>query len=473
MAFVSLGLLLSPESALADPVAIDLTLLTNPAGTIDGGIGGGSAEGIFRINPDAPTGTGGYETFLQIGHLSHGTGEEGYNTSGKKRLNTGPSSIHNHDMQLLDFPLVTIGATDYIQLLADINEDQTDTDKYLSLDRFQIYTNPVAFTGNSTPTDPSLLGVLRYDIDSKGDGAVVLLNSELVSGGSGKGDIEVLIPTSVFTGLAATEFVYLYAGFGYQPDGAFSPPAPTGSEWAESDGFEEFGTTKDAPVYYGGGGFDFGDLPDSYDTTLAEEGPRHADGTFERLGKEWDAETDANSPLNATGDDVKGIDDEDGVMYVDGGVYVIPTVDDWDDEDRYNDDDDGAHHIFVDGWLDLNQDGDFWTDLNANNIYDEGVDEEDPGEHVVAYEANPNTEWGGANSPGPLFFAIPGWVPGFGPAGTGYYSRFRISYGTSTTWFGEAAFGEVEDYWVAPEPTTLAILGVGLVLAYRRRRRKQ
>ena len=450
-----------PETT-SDCPNLDLTLQgTSPptTHTVNGGIGLDDSLGIFRINPDAPTGTGVFDTFVQVQALGSEVTEKGYNTLGERYYSEGSSDIHNHEIQLLQIPIVTVESVDYFQFLLDVNEEKEAGKVFLSLDEFKLYVNPMPFVNPTHPTapDPSLLGAPRYDMDSKTD-VSVLLNQGVVSGGSGKGDYEVLVPVSTFAdaGDAPADYLYLWSAFGFLPTG--SCPYPE-LEWIAGDGFEEWGVKEyDEPVFYGGGGFDFGDLPDSYDTLL-EDGPRHADGTFERLGKEWDAETDGNPSLNATGDDWTGIDDEDGVMFVDGGVYIVPTVGDWEDTTRYNDDPGGVGHIFVDGWLDLNQDGNFGDEFG-----------EDLGEHIVAYEANPNG-WG-ANSPDALFFAIADWVPGFGPAGTGYYSRFRISYGAATTWFGESAFGEVEDYWVAPEPATLSILGVGLVVAYRRRRRR-
>ncbi|MFC1805473.1 GEVED domain-containing protein [Planctomycetota bacterium] len=211
---------------------------------------------------------------------------------------------------------------------------------------------------------------------------------------------------------------------------------------------------------------DWGDLPDSFGT-LNPDGPRHLDGTHEWLGTLWDDETNGAPSASATGDDMDPLvaDDEDGVEFVDGGVYVTPTVDDWEDTDRYNDldaDPDAElwpHHVFIDGWIDLDQDGTF--------------DETDDSDHVVGgYHVNPNT-WGADSPPEPIFFPVPNWSPGTGPAGTGYYSRWRLSYGTTTVPTGPVDFGEVEDYQVTPEPASALVLAASLVVLARQRRRRR
>lgn len=210
---------------------------------------------------------------------------------------------------------------------------------------------------------------------------------------------------------------------------------------------------------------DWGDLPLSYATTEAQDGPRHLDGAKEWLGTLWDDETNGVPTTDAAGDDTEVTpDDEDGVQFVDGGVYVTISVADR-DGGRYDDDvDDGLwpHHIYLEGWIDLDQDGTF--------------DELDDSDHVVdGWHVNPDdeAEWGTTDDEATFFFPVPGWAPGMGPQGTGYYSRWRLSYGTPMTWQGLSEFGEVEDYYVTPEPLTALLLGVPLAVLARYRRRKK
>ncbi|HUP92164.1 MAG TPA: Calx-beta domain-containing protein [Solimonas sp.] len=59
---------------------------------------------------------------------------------------------------------------------------------------------------------------------------------------------------------------------------------------------------------------DFGDAPSTYATLLADDGPRHATGSL-FLGALIDSETDGQPHSGAVGDDLAGVDDEDGVSF--------------------------------------------------------------------------------------------------------------------------------------------------------------
>ncbi len=62
---------------------------------------------------------------------------------------------------------------------------------------------------------------------------------------------------------------------------------------------------------------DFGDLPDSYATTLLQNGARH-EAIGPRLGATRDYESNGQPTIGATGDDSTasgGTDDEDGVTF--------------------------------------------------------------------------------------------------------------------------------------------------------------
>ena len=106
--------------------------------------------------------------------------------------------------------------------------------------------------------------------------------------------------------------------------------------------------------------------------------------------------------------------------------------------------------VFLDGWVDLNQDGDF----------------DDPDEHVAAHSENPS-EWDADQKS----VHIP--VPFPATQRVWYYSRWRLTYGHPNLLSGYAYFGEVEDHLVIPEPATLAVLIGGVALLGRRRRRRK
>jgi len=166
-----------------------------------------------------PTGTGNYQPFERLQH--NGT-EQGWNND----LNPSPlDTDHAWTTSLLLSSLQSVNG--YYVFNLDMNEVNSDPDWLVSLDKLQLYT---ASTPNITGTqlsDLSGAASLRYDMDAGGD-YTVYLNGNLQQG-SGHDDMEVLIPTSYFSGAAPTDYVYLYSQFGLQ-----------GGGYATSDGFEEW-----------------------------------------------------------------------------------------------------------------------------------------------------------------------------------------------------------------------------------------
>ncbi len=65
---------------------------------------------------------------------------------------------------------------------------------------------------------------------------------------------------------------------------------------------------------------DFGDLPDTYSTTLASNGPRHIKGDL-WLGTIIDVEANGFPSTGADGDDTNNYDDEDGIVRVPGYLW--------------------------------------------------------------------------------------------------------------------------------------------------------
>ncbi|MGB0764812.1 MAG: SdrD B-like domain-containing protein, partial [Luminiphilus sp.] len=101
--------------------------------------------------------------------------------------------------------------------------------------------------------------------------------------------------------------------------------------------------------------YDFGDLPNSYATSLQGDGARHIQqGTNTLyLGASVDAESDASSSATATGDDASDGDDEDGVVLLDSALW------------GEGNDPDNQLQITVQGdgwlvaWMDFDGDGSF------------------------------------------------------------------------------------------------------------------
>ncbi|GAB6185874.1 GEVED domain-containing protein [Thermopirellula anaerolimosa] len=158
---------------------------------------------------------------------------------------------------------------------------------------------------------------------------------------------------------------------------------------------------------------DYGDAPDSYGTTRGVDGARHRLGSGLYLGAAVDAELDGKPTVPADGDDKAGIDDEDGVLFLDalvpGSPVEVQVVV-------------SQPNAYLQGWVDFNRDGDF----------------ADPGEQIFV---NQPLASAGTHS---LFFT----VPQDAVLGT-TYARFRISTDMNLAPTGFANDGEVEDYRTA------------------------
>ncbi|MGQ9504528.1 MAG: GEVED domain-containing protein [Thermogutta sp.] len=161
---------------------------------------------------------------------------------------------------------------------------------------------------------------------------------------------------------------------------------------------------------------DFGDAPDTYGTLLGSNGARHQLGSGLFLGRLVDAELNGRPTTLANGDDLAGLDDEDGVTFLDAlvpgnpvEVEVIITLP-------------GAlPGAYLQGWVDFNGDGDF-ADLD---------------EQVFT------NVWVSSSGVYNLVLTVPTTaVKGISDA------RFRLSTQMDLGFNGAAPDGEVEDYRV-------------------------
>ena len=152
------------------------------------------------------------DSFVRI----HNNGTvEGYNTDGRPiEFDENTTHIFNHSLLISAIPTVSIGGTPYRQFMLDINEKGSDTGRYISLDKLEIY---LLSTGDRTDystfgmdslTDPDKL---VYTMDPGGPDNWIKLDYKL-NGGSGSGDMFAYIPDSLFTG--PNQYVYLYSRFG-------------------------------------------------------------------------------------------------------------------------------------------------------------------------------------------------------------------------------------------------------------------
>ena len=189
--------------------------------------------------------------------------------------------------------------------------------------------------------------------------------------------------------------------------------------------------------------YDFGDAPEgmvvgdvlrSYPTQLSSDGARHllVPGGPKLGITNCDSEPDAFPAMTASGDDLVGFDDEDGL--VNGAATLIPGTLMDDVNITHDGGDSGA---FLNVWIDLNLDGD-WDDM---------------GEHLVDDLLVP----AGFSTTSLETLLVPASIP----VGT-TFMRLRISTEAGLEITGAASDGEVEDFALAvgTAPTQIADLSL-------------
>ncbi len=190
------------------------------------------------------------------------------------------------------------------------------------------------------------------------------------------------------------------------------------------NGLATSGEVEDYPVYIdsctGCHGLDFGDAPDNtpigyhYPTLLSSNGARHIINPGIHLGALIDAEPDGQPNATATGDDLAGFADEDGVLFT-GTMYVGQLA---------HVDVTASVPGFLNAWMDFSKNGD-WAGAGEQIFTNKPL---------VA----------GVNH---VSFLIPMTAQyGFTRA------RFRFNTVGGLNYFGLALDGEVEDYKVLECP---------------------
>jgi uncharacterized repeat protein (TIGR01451 family) len=164
-------------------------------------------------------------------------------------------------------------------------------------------------------------------------------------------------------------------------------------------------------------GYDYGDAPNTYKTMNAVNGPRHVivnGGPM--LGHAIDNDSNGIPTSNADGDDTLGIDDEEGVSFLnpispgaDSIIHVATTQ---------------PNHatVYLNAWIDFNEDGDF---ADAGEQIADDVIVTDTASHTVLSFKTPITAQIGKT-----------------------FARFRLSSQSGLAATGTATDGEVEDYAV-------------------------
>ncbi len=282
-------------------------------------------------------------------------------------------------------------------------------------------TGAVTLTQGATTTVPVVVGsstagqVLYAFVDFNRDGDFAdsgeTLTTPVITGGAGT--YNLVIPTPVGASVGTS-----YLRLRISTDGGltFVGAAPNG----EVEDYQ-INITQ---------GFDWGDLPDTgvgtgtgnYQTSTADNGPRHGVSNLRMGAATTDSEADGQPNAGATGDDGAGQtpDDEDGVTVV-GGAFIQGRQ--------------GSVQVVISGstgnarlygFIDWNQDGDF---ADTGEVVSDGTTTFGNGTQTVNF-AVPDTALGGTTG-----------------------MRWRISTASGLTSVGSAANGEVEDYIVTVTPS--------------------
>ncbi len=224
--FVTLAVIFLLSAQPAQAAYLNLTM-AGSSGTIGG---------AFFQQGEVLSGSGVFSSFVQL--TGNNDVKQAYNTGVNNIYDNGSSPTFNHSIQVSDLRVLTINGVGYYSFLFDINENNNATDKYLSLDMLAVYTGTVQ-NPNIEPATPPIppLGTVRYDM---GAGNGILLNFDLESG-SGRSDLEFLVPVANFAGALSTDYVYLFSKVGVL--GVLAPGNPHGAPagyYGNSDGFEEW-----------------------------------------------------------------------------------------------------------------------------------------------------------------------------------------------------------------------------------------
>jgi hypothetical protein len=209
----------------AEATTLNLTV-SGATGTLVGlGTNGGTA--VF-IQGAQLSGTGVFPAFVQI--TGNDPIHDAYNTTVNNVLDNGSADNFNHELRISDLPIFTFNGTNYYSFFLDINENNNAAlDQYLTLDKLTVLTSTTA--NQSVQGLPA--GTIRWDMNAADN---IGLNFNLEPG-SGRADMEFLIPVSAFGAALQTDFVYLYSQFGA---GALNPPNLPAGNYGASDGFEEW-----------------------------------------------------------------------------------------------------------------------------------------------------------------------------------------------------------------------------------------
>jgi len=200
----------------ADAANIDLTGGYNVCGTTNG------ATVCSANDSSGSTGSGTFPEFVGTAGGRPDTYFM-YNTTSnplEKGNEVGNGINQNRDVTLGDFAVTNVGGVDVFTFVLDIN--QTNPDPILSLDHVSIFIGDGSLTGYDAGADT--LGGVAATWAMPADDLITLDYS--LAAGSGRGDMFLYVPTSLFASFDTSDHLQLFSSFG-DPDN-------------NNDGFEEW-----------------------------------------------------------------------------------------------------------------------------------------------------------------------------------------------------------------------------------------
>lgn len=170
------------------------------------------------------SGTGVFPAFVRI--QAPGT-EEGYNTPVDGVFDNTSDATHNLNVTLSMLGTVSCSLSGGLcyEFFLDINE-AGGGQQFLSLDKLEIR---VGTTASPSSENMNSFSTVIYTMDGPAGADNTVLLDAFLEEGSGKADMTLLVPTSLFSGLPGSTFLYLYSSFGAR-----------GGVYDSSDGFEEW-----------------------------------------------------------------------------------------------------------------------------------------------------------------------------------------------------------------------------------------
>ncbi|MFC7338039.1 hypothetical protein ACFQY0_12675 [Haloferula chungangensis] len=213
-----LNLTVNESFTVIDKVTMATSTLTVPRSTYVGSDyathPGAVVNGALLTTTKEKSGSGNYRRMYTLENKS--SIADGYNRDLAGDFESKVSGGFEAEAKITIEDLVDLGG--YYKFSLDINEPENkqDVTDYVSLDEIQIYV------GSATDPDPlpntiatlSDLGTLVYDLQaglSGSDRYSILLQGD---NGSGRDEMAIYVPTSIFEDFGKDSFVYLYSKMG-------------------------------------------------------------------------------------------------------------------------------------------------------------------------------------------------------------------------------------------------------------------